>query len=50
MYRKKKNSRKVASLTKLRNTYNRIINNVSDIAAKIRSDIDDDYSKDKIKE
>jgi hypothetical protein len=50
MHRKKKNRGKVASLTELRSTYNRIINNVSDIATKIRSDIDDNYSKDKIKE
>ncbi len=50
MHRKKKNHRKVASLTELRNTYNRIINNVSGIATKIKSDIDDNYSKDKIKE
>lgn len=50
MYRKKKNHRKVASLTQLRNTYNNIINNASDIATKIRSDIDDNYSKDRIKE
>lgn len=50
VHRKKKNRGKVASLTELRSTYNRIINNVSGIATKIRSDIDDNYSKDKIKE
>lgn len=50
MYRKKKNHRKVNSLTQLKNTYNRIINNVSDIATKIKSDIDGNYSEDKIKE
>lgn len=50
MHRKKKNRRKVDSLTQLKNTYNRIINNTSDIAAKIKSDIDNNYSKDKIKE
>lgn len=49
MYRKKKNHKKVASLTKLRDSYNRIIDNVSDIATKIRGDIDDNYSEDKIK-
>lgn len=49
-YRKKKNHRMVVSLTQLRNTYKRIINNVSDIATKIRSDIDDNYSEDKTKE
>lgn len=49
IYRKKKNHKKVASLTKLRDSYNRIIDNVSDIATKIRSDIDDNYSEDKIK-
>ena len=49
-YRKKKNHRKVNSLTQLRNTYNRIINNVSDIATRIKSDIDGNYSEDKIKE
>ncbi|MBU5591303.1 hypothetical protein KQI89_05975 [Clostridium sp. MSJ-4] len=47
IYRKKKNHRKVTSLSQLRNTYNRIINNVSDIATKIRSDIDDNYNEDK---
>lgn len=50
MYKKKKNHRKVNSLTQLRNTYNRIINNVSDIATKIKSDIEGNYSEDKIKE
>ncbi|KAJ51422.1 hypothetical protein BD780_002576 [Clostridium tetanomorphum] len=50
IYRKKKDHRKVTSLIQLRNTYRRIINNVSDIATKIRSDIDDNYSEDNIKE
>lgn len=49
-HRKKKNHRMVASLTQLSNTYKRIINNVSDIATNIRSDIDDNYSEDKTKE
>ncbi|MCY6958492.1 hypothetical protein [Clostridium brassicae] len=49
-YRKKKDHRKVTSLTQLRNSYKRIINNVSDIATNIKSDIDDNYSEDKTKE
>ncbi|WP_027625723.1 hypothetical protein [Clostridium lundense] len=49
-HRKKKNHRMVTSLTQLSNTYKRIINNVSDIATNIRSDIDDNYSEDKTKE
>jgi hypothetical protein len=48
--RRKKDHRKVASLTQLKNTYSKIISNVSDIATKIRTDIDDNFSKDKIKE
>lgn len=49
-YRRKKDHSKVASLTQLRDSYNGIIHNVSDIAAKIRSDIDDNYSEDQNKE
>lgn len=49
-YRRKKDHNKVASLTQLRDSYNGIIHNVSDIATKIRSDIDDNYSQDQNKE
>lgn len=48
-YRKKKDHVKVASLTQLRDSYTGIIKNVSGIATKIRSDIDDNYSEDQNK-
>lgn len=49
-HKKKKNHGKVFQLNKLKNTYKRIINNVTEIAAWIRGDVDEKHSKDETKD
>lgn len=48
-YRRKKDHMKVASLTQLRNDYNRIIGNLSKIVVLINDSTDDNFDEDKIK-
>lgn len=45
-YKRKKNHRKVVSLTQLSNTYKHIINNIDSTAALIKSNVDDNFSED----